>query len=385
MPSRKVAIFVDMEAAYGRGVMYGISRYIRAHSPWTIYGDPQRIVAPVPDLQHWPGDGVITQAWNDRNYAQIRDLHVPVVNVSHHIERPGVPSVLADSRQIGQIAAKHLLERGFRHFAFCGYVGHRYSEIRAESFRDAVLAAGGSFDQFDTEPPQVHPDQWEPQQTQLGEWLSKLPRPVGVLACNDSRAGQVSQVCSNFSLRIPEDVSLVGVDNDILVCEMSNPPLSSIDVSAEQVGYQAAALLDRLMKGEPAPEAPVLVPPRSVVVRRSSESLAISDPAVAEAMRYIHDHANTDLSVEDVVNAVPLSRRVLERRFRTILNTTIYDAVASARIDRVKQSLMHDDAPTPQIAHRCGFRYVQQFNRMFKQLTGMTPTAFRRQFRSGVV
>jgi LacI family transcriptional regulator len=377
----RVGIFVDMLSAFGREVLNGINAYVRSHDPWLIFGDPERIVAPLQDIAHWGGDGVIAQAWTPELREQLRHLNVPSVNVSHHRSDEIVSSVLADSLQIGALAARHLLERGFRQFGYCGFTGHRYSELRAEGFLAELQRHDCTCEVFDGVPPQAEPEQWDRRQAELAAWVGALRRPAGVMCCNDVRARHVAQVCLNIGVRVPEEMALVGVDNDRLVCEMSDPPLSSVNVAADQVGYEAAALLSRLMAGRPAPATPLLIAPRGIIARRSTDVLAIDDPIVAQAVRFIRDHAAEPISVDDVVAAVPLSRRVLERRFRKFLNRTAGDEIGHARIDRAKQLLTQSDTAIPEVARRSGFNYVQQFNTMFKKFTGLTPTTYRRQFR----
>jgi LacI family transcriptional regulator len=380
---RRVAIFVDMLSAYGREVLIGINRYTSAHGPWAVFGDPERIVAPISGLAHWQGDGVIAHVHQPAMQQLLVTLRQPVVNVSQYLAVSPFPTVLPDNDEVGRMGAEHLLERGFANFAFCGFAGHRYSEIRAAAFERAVRPRNATFSRFDTDPPQERPEEWDDRQAELADWIRSLPRPVGVLCCNDARARHVAQVCLDIGVRVPEEVALIGADNDELVCEMSNPPLSSIDVSAERVGFEAAALLDRLMKRQPPPDRPVLVPPTGVVTRRSSDLLAIADATVAAAVRLIRDHAHEALNVSDVADALPVSRRVLERRFRQTLGRTIGQQIALTRIDRAKQLLIHTDSPTPTVAERAGFRYVQQFNALFKKHTGQTPTQFRRAHRTG--
>ena len=363
-------------------MLLGVSRYVRTHGPWDVFGDPERIVAPIHDLQHWTGDGVIAQAWQPEIRTIVERLAVPVVNVSQHMAEPAPVSVLADSRAIGRAGAEHLLARGFRSFAYCGFNGHAYSEIRAKAFLTAIEEAGFTSTRFDGDPPQAMRGTWHERQAELAAWAKSLARPIGVMCCNDVRARHLAQACLEGGVRIPEDLALVGADNDELVCEMSNPPLSSISPSAEQVGYEAARLLDGLMSGtRPPPASPIFVPPGGVVTRRSSDILAIADPTVADAVRFIHDHAAEPIGVEDVVAAVPASRRVLERRFRDTLDRTIGEEICNARIDRAKRLLIYSDVAAPDVATGCGFQYVQQFNAMFKRVTGLTPTAFRRQYR----
>ena len=380
MVKRRVAIFVNVAIAYGRDTLLGISRYIRTHEPWLIFGDPDRSATPMGDANEWDGDGVIGQISGPHNHDLLRRPGLPVINVHDHTADWGAASVLPDNIAIGRMGARHLLERGFRHFGFCGFQGHGYSQWRALGFATEVQRERCQISQFDGEGMQTTPERWNEVKADMTAWVRSLPRPVGVMCCNDTRARHLAQICQDVGVRVPEDMALLGVDNDVLTCGMSNPPLSSVDLSAEQMGYEAAAVLDRLMAGGGRPTAPILIPPTGVVTRHSSDVLAISDPTVAQAVRFIYEHAGEPIGVDDVVNAVPASRRVLERRFRTILNHTIGEQIGNARIDRAKELLVHSDVPTPVVALRSGFRYVQQFNMMFKRFTGVTPVAYRRQF-----
>ncbi len=382
MATRRVAIFVDMLSAYGRDVLMGISRYSRNHGPWVVYGDPERIAAPIEKVEAWNGDGVIAQAYYLRLRECLQHLRLPVVNVSQNLPDETFPSVLPDNIAVGRMAAEHLLERGFHNFAFCGFTGHQYSELRHAAFAATVAEAGATCAIMNTEPPNDLPNMWTTRQAELAQWVKRLPKPVGMFCCNDARSRHVAEACMNSGVRVPEDLALIGVDNDELVCEMSNPPLSSIDVSAEQLGYEAAVLLDRLMAGAAAPDDTRLLKPTGVVVRRSTDVLAIDDQVVVAAMRYIHDHAATGICVEDVVARAHVSRRVLERRFRALLDRTIGQVIAQTKIDRVKRLLVDSDLPMPEIAERSGYPFVQQLNAVFKSHTGMTPTAWRRQFRA---
>lgn len=378
----RVAVFVDMLSGYGREILIGINRYIRTHGPWMMYGDPERVVAPIEEVERWGGDGIIAHVYQPRLRSMFAVMKVPVVNVSQLLADTGLTSVLPDNQAVGRLAAAHLLERGYRNFAFCGFTGHRYGELRCQAMQEVIAKHGFDCQVFNTDPPHDRPKEWEKSQQLLADWVKSLPKPVGLFCCNDARTRHVARVCEDHGVRVPEEVALLGVDNDELVCDMSNPPLSSIDVSAEQVGYEAAALLDRLMHRHKPPTEPILIPPMGVVRRRSTDVLAIPDEALAKAVRFIHDHAFEGISVEDVVATVPVSRRVLERRFRSLLERTIGDEITAVRLDHAKALLIHSDHPTSIIAERSGYQYIQQFNVAFKRRTGMTPTSYRRQFRA---
>jgi LacI family transcriptional regulator len=378
----RVAVFVDMPGGYGRGLLTGISNYVRAHRPWRLFGDPERAVAPVFDLASWDGDGLIIHLHTRELEAMARATGVPCVNVSGRMLRTEVPTVLPDNRAVGRLVATHFLERGFRQFAYTGFTGHGYAITRGNAFRATLESAGHECLMHESPAPREGArGSWERQQSHLRAWVEALPRPVAVMACNDVRARQVAQICEEAGLRVPEDIALVGSDNDELICELSNPPLSSVDLAIERVGYQAAAMLDALMSGQPPPDAPVLVPPAGVITRRSSDLLAIDDADVADAVRYIRDHAAEPVQVNDVVNATAVSRRVLERRFKRVLGHTVGDYLARTHVDRAAQLLIHTDLSMADIAARCGFNYIQQFNAVFKRHLHQTPRAYRNQHR----
>lgn len=381
MPRRRVAIFVDLPFAYGRDLLKGIARYATLHGPWEMYGDTDRIVMPVEDLSRWRGDGVIVQQVRPELEGLVSGNRWPVINVGDADLAARFPTVIPDNAAIGRLAARDLYERGFRDFGFCGFYGQDYSRVRGEGFAAEVQARGCTSSMIEGEGWQWAPQSWPARQAEIAAWIRALPRPVGVFCCSDVRARHVAQICAEIGVRIPEELALIGVDNDELMCDISNVGLSSVDLAATDVGYRAAALLDRLVDGETPPATPLLVPPVGVVTRRSSDVLAVADPSVAEALRYIRENAHKPIGIEHVVGAVAVGRRALERRFRLILGLTIGQQIAGTRMGIAKQLLIHSDLPAPLIAQRCGFSYVQQFNATFRRATSMTPTAYRRQFR----
>ncbi len=340
-------------------------------------------MSPVEQLRHWRGDGVIAHISTEPMLRAAGGCGVPVVNVSQYLPRVPFPSVLPDNAAVGRIAAEHLLQRGYEHFAYCGFIGHGYAEARLSSFTARLRESGYEVAVNRSLPPQERAEQWEQRQSKLAAWVAALPKPVGLMCCNDTRARHVTQACHTAGVRVPEDVAIIGADNDELICAMSNPPLSSIDVSAERVGYEAASLLARLMRGEvaPSPDQPILIPPGEAITRQSSDALAISDPDVAAAVRFIREHRSEPIQVGDVVDATAASRRVLERRFKKILGRTMGTQIVMAHLDRAKSLLADTDLPTDQVAERSGYAYVQQFNAMFKRHVGLTPSQYRRRYR----
>jgi LacI family transcriptional regulator len=214
-------------------------------------------------------------------------------------------------------------------------------------------------------------------------WLQSLPKPVGLMACNDLRAHQVLMACDENDLAVPEEVAVIGVDNDEAICGLSRPPLSSIDQNAEEVGYQAAALLDRLMQGGAPPQEKLIVEPSSVVARQSTDVVAVADADVAAALHHIREHACDGLSVNELLASVAMSRRTLERRFASLLGRSPKDEIARVQVGHVKRLLTMTDYPLAKIAQLTGFGYVESMCVLFKNMVGQTPGQYRRQNRCG--
>ena len=291
-----VALLVESTRAYGRGLLSGIATYLRKHGSWTIDWQERSLSeAPPCWLGSWDGDGIIARVTTRPLAQAIRALRLPTVDLYGWL--PGVdwPCLRTDNTRVARLAADHFLERGFRHFAYCGFTGVNYSDERLQRFLNAVRAAGHAC--HVCESPRVRQtagtaaseQQGVLYEAELAGWLRDLPKPVGVLACNDTRGQQVLNACRKTGLAVPDEVAVLGVDNNILVCNLSDPPLSSVDLNCERIGYEAAALLARLLAGRRAKTRTLLTEPRGIVTRESTDVLAVQDPEIAEAMRLSPD------------------------------------------------------------------------------------------------
>ncbi|HVR87070.1 MAG TPA: substrate-binding domain-containing protein, partial [Planctomycetota bacterium] len=302
---------------------------------------------------------------------------LPTVGLYDRVEdRLRLPMILNDNLAVGRMGARHLADRGFRHLAYYGVRRERWSELRLAGAAEVARSAKATF--------AVHASggTWEPSQERLQRWIASLPRPLGLVAANDLHGLRALDACRRAGLAVPEMVAVVGADDDAEVCELSDPPLSSVTFHPERVGQEAAALLDRLMGGRAAPAQPLLVPPLGVSARQSSDILAIDDPDVAQAIHHIRRHAFEGITVEDLLRELPLSRRALEHRFRRRLGRTPKEEIQRLRFEEAKSLLATTDLPVARISDRLGFHQPAYLSAAFQREAGMTPSSYRRNHRS---
>ncbi len=372
---RQVALLIETSNDYARGLLQGIVHYIREHQPWSFHLMEQgRGDDPPPWLDRWKGDGIIARIETPRIARAVVRAGLPAVDVSAARLVPELPWVETDDAQISRLAAEHLLERGFKNFAYCGDARFNWSVWRESHFRAQIEAAHHRVHLFR---PKVASANLGAQVGELRRWLQALPKPIGIMACYDIRGQQVLDACRSAQLAVPGEVAVIGVDNDALLCELASPPLSSVIPNTHRTGYEAAALLDRLMTGKRVPAAPHLIVPLGVAARQSTDVLAVDDRDIARAVQFIREHACAGINVGDVLRAVPLSRRVLEQRFQRLLGRTPREEILHVRLNRVQQLLAETDLPLYLIAERTGFDHVEYLSVVFKRETGHTTSDFR--------
>jgi LacI family transcriptional regulator len=377
-----VALLIETSNAYARGLLRGIRAYIREHRSWSIYVGEHRRGDPAPQwLKKWSGDGIIARIENTAIAEAVMASGLPAVDVSAARHVPNLLYVETDDAEIARLAADHLLQRGFRHFGFCGDPRFNWSNWRAEHFRQQVARARFHCSIY---PPSQEPHgtvSWEREQADIEAWIHSLPKPVGVMACYDIRGREVLNVCRQVGVGVPDQVAVIGVDNDELICDLADPPLSSVIPDAQRTGYEAARLLDLLMDGQTELPLAHLIKPLGIVVRGSTDVLATDDAEVSAAVRFIRSHASEGIKVEDVLRAVPVSRRALESRFDKLLGRTPHQEITRVQIERVKELLAETDLPLSAIAHRAGYKHVEYMSVVFKRETGLPPSQYRAGFR----
>lgn len=386
---RRVLLMIETSRAYGRAVLRGIAKYSRARGPWIFhrpapfYWGRSTPGSSVAQLLKLGADGAILREQTRREQIEaIVATGLPVIVAPYTEPFAGVPNIVSDDVAIGRMAADYLLGRGFQHFAYCGF-GDLYfwSRQRGRSFCERVRTAGHEAHYYESE--QHLPASrrsWAREPQALIEWLRALPKPVGLMACNDDRSQYVLEACKLAGLHVPEQVAILGMGNDDLVCDLATPRLSSIAVSSEKAGYEAAALLDKLMSGrEPAGEM-VVGRPSHVVTRPSTDVFAVRDRYVCEALRFIRAHAGSEpILVDDVAKAVALSRRSLYERFARMLGRSVHEEIKRVRVDRLARLLVSTDLSVAQIAARLGGTDMKNLSRYFKQDMGVTPLQYRKR------
>lgn len=383
MPAvRKVALMIETSNMYARDVLHGIRAWQREHGGWTIRLSEQGRGEGVPDwLRDWRGDGVIARVENERIAAALRRKRLPVVDVSAALPRPAFPRVVTDSAAATQLALDHLRERGFEIFGYCGDPRFEWARQRGAHFRAQVEGSGRTLYEYVPRGAAARRPGGDHEMQALASWLAGLPRPAGVLACYDIRGQHVLEACQLAGLAVPDDIAVIGIHNDELVCDLCHPPLSSVIPDARRAGYEAAALLARRMRGEAVRLQTTLVPPLGVACRQSTDVVAVGDPKVAAAVRFMRERAHTGIGVADVLRAVPMSRTLLERRFKALLGRTPHEHLRRQRLDRVRTLLATTDLSMGAIAEKTGFAYQEYLTVMFRRETGMTPKVFRQRHR----
>jgi LacI family transcriptional regulator len=379
----KVALMVETSRGFGRDLLRGIARYARLHGPWSFHITPGDYMQQVPKMKQWGGTGIIARIPNERVAQAVIEANVPTIALGLTDEQMQEGSPLAtfselssDAKQVAELAATYLLERRFTQFAYVGLDDRAWSKRRERAFCQRVEQAGFKVHVYaGSERPRDKV--WEKEQKILAEWMHSLPTPIGLFACNDDRGRQVLDACRLASLHVPEDVAVLGTDNDEVFCDLADPPLSSVALNAETAGYRAAELLDGMMSGRIRKRQRIPVEAVGVVSRRSTEVVAVNDPDVVSALQYIRRELGCGISVQNVANEVAVSRRSLEKRFRDTIGRTILEEIQLVRLERSKRMLLETTYPISRIAEMSGFGSTGYFIQFFQSRVGETPRRYR--------
>lgn len=379
----KVALLVETARGFGRDLLHGIARYARLHGPWSFHITPGDYKQVVPKMKQWGGTGIIARIPDDRVAQAVIEANVPTIAIGLTDEqmRAGHPlskfsEISSDAVEVSHQAAEHLLARRFTRFAYVGSEDRGWSRRRQVIF-EKHLREHGFQPYVYQQPKRVRDRVWEHEQELLADWIGGLPTPIGLFACDDDRGREVLEACSLAGLHVPEDVAVIGVDNDEVFCELSNPPLSSVALNAETAGYRAAALLDVMMRGKIRRPQRIVVEALGVVTRRSTDVVAVEDEDIATALRFIQREQGRGITVESVVQETAVSRRKLEKRFSEMIGRTILEEIQLVRLERAKRLLVETTYSVSKIAELAGFGSAGYFIQFFQKRVGKTPRKYR--------
>ena len=384
----KIALCIEQTSNHTRGIAKGVSLYAQTHGPW-IFSIIEKIsggglVAPPQNRSKgFDSDGIIAYTQETAVLDELLQFGVPVVNTTQTTAMsPEVPFVASDDRALGRLVANHFMDKGFKEFAFCGSVSYSpCSFLRGAGFREELEKEGFEVSFFSgTDHPSRKID-WNRDRKKVARWIRSLGQPLALFADNDSAGRVLADICRELDIHVPEEVAIVGANNDELICEFSNPHLSSVALAKEQVGFEAAELVEQLIQKKKIPALPILVPPLGITTRRSSEIFAVEDPHIAKALNFIYTYAGEAIGVEDILKELPLCRRTLEIRFRNAIGRSPYEEIRRAHVKRAKKLLAETNLPLDRIAEASGFSETKHFYLNFRKETGLSPTQFRKRFK----
>ena len=381
---KQIAVLVETDSSAGCRIIRGIANYADRHGQWHLLLDPR-------DHEHrsalpdgWQGHGIIARITSTNQLEQLRARRLPLVNVDDVIEpRDELTSVVTDEAALADMALAHLLDRGFKRFAFFAPPSVEYSHRRGEAFVERVREAGYECAVYKPGYRAGRRIGWAERLRRVERWIRSLDQPIAVLAVDATRARELTEMCHLAGIRVPDDAAVLAGSLDELLCDVSTPPLSAINVASERIGHDAALCLDQLMAGEAPPTGPIEIPPRGVQSRQSTDLLAIDDAEIVDALRYIRNHAHRGIIVEDILRQVPISRRSLEIQFRKYLGRSPAREIRRVQLERSRDLLGRRELSITEVALSCGFANATRFGVAFKKDTGKTPHSFRKELLAG--
>ncbi len=377
--SPRIILFLDASRGFYRSMLSGIAHYSALNGRWTFFRKkPDYLISEetidLKELKDWKPDGVICSITQAKELSQ---LNVPIVGYDPGNYKGRIPCILSDDRETGRLAAQHLLELGHRNFAFCGFNSLQWSRDRCRNFCSEVEKAGAKVCIFAG---YGNTTTWLKEESSIREWIQSLPKPIGMFCCNDDRAASVVEDCLDLGYSVPEDISIIGADDDETICELANPPLSSVRLSAKKAGYEAARLMRLLILGKEKMKGQrIIAPSAGIAVRQSTNVLMVKNIEVRKALRFIRENMNRPIQVSDVVRVTGLCHRSLNNQFHSELGASISKHVTRARIEYISHLLTDTDMRIQEIAANVGYEDDRHFSRYFKRATGLTPKSFRRK------
>jgi LacI family transcriptional regulator len=379
----KILLLIDFSSEFSRGILKGLIRYSKDHGPWifyrlpsyykTLYGEKGVIQW----AKEWKADAIIAR-WDEEGTHLLTSLNIPIILQNYKSRSDYFSNLTGDYIGTGEMAAQFFIKRRYRNFAFYGNKGVIWSQERAKGFRKEIEKIEGNYYYFESE--NLDGEQWSSSHLQLDNWLLSLPKPIALFACDDSFALRVSEICKINNIAIPDEIALMGVDNDELICNLSDPPISSIVLDVEKGGYEAGRLMDQLIHHQRKEPFNIVIRPTRFELRKSTEKYNITNEYILQVVHYIEKNFASEINIEELTRLVPLSRRNLEVKFKNEMGTTIYQFILNCRIDYFTHLLLTTNRPLFDLAIDAGFSDYKNISRLFKRMKGCTPLEYREKF-----
>jgi len=378
---RKIILLIDCSSEYDRRLLRGLVSYSREHGPWSFYRIPVSQIGMrdaglriIEWAKKWNADAIVGR-WRWDNISLLYDLNIPVVLQNYEGRSTTFSNLTGDYVGTGAKVARFFIDHRFKNFAYFGVENVVWSEERKQGFEDEVVRSGGRFFSLMVQDANK-------EKARVVKWLLSLPKPVALFACDDAFALVITEICNMEDIPIPEDLSLIGVDNDDLLCAISSPQISSVELNVEQGGYDLGEMLDRQFESKRVWSFSVVVSPGSIIERGTTLKHYFNDAYVDRIVKFIDENFDQYITMDQILSQVPLSRRNIEIRFRNEMDgMTIYKYLHASRMGKFKDLLVNTDLSISEIAYQCGLQSPQNVSRLFKQQYGCTPREYRQQNR----
>lgn len=378
----KIILLIDISEEYGQNLLKGISKYSKEYGPWIFckmplfYRETLGMEGIVNFAKEWEADGIIGQLYNDHDIKKVLDAGIFLIAEDFKERFSDIVNITGGYYEAGIMGAEYFLKKGFKNFAFYGFKNIVWSRERSEGFENHINAQGFQVHHFDQDKAPTR-ELWYYKPSALSQWLQSLPKPIAIMACDDERGQHITEACKHANIQIPEEIAVLGVDNDVMTCNLSDPPLSSINLDTQKGGYEAARLMDQMIHNKEQLNQNIIVGPTQVITRQSTDIASTNDKYIAKALKFIHQNIDNSINVPDVIKQVPLSRRALEKRFRETTGTGVYKYIYNLQIQKFAERLLETDKSIFEIALESGFNNSKNISRQFKQVKGCTPIEYR--------
>lgn len=378
----KILLLIDYSSEFDRKLLRGLVQYSKENGPWLFYRLPSYYSSMYGQqgilkwAKEWKADAIIGQ-WDNDTIDLLKELNIPIVLQNYHHRSTTYSNLTGDYKGTGRMAAQFFAKRMFRNFAYFGVKGVVWSDERCEGYRQEVTRTGGSFSCFESDKPE------DEIRIEVIEWLKELPKPTALFCCDDAHALFISETCKICNIPILEEIALLGVDNDDLICNISDPPISSIELEVERGGNSIGRLIHQQIKKEHEGTFNIVINPIRIELRQSTEKHNIKDPNILEVVKHIEGHYSSDLTIESLIAQIPLSRRNFEIKFKNALNTSVYQYILNCRVNHLADLLLTTNRPLTDLAIEVGFKDYNNISRIFKKFKGCSPLEYRQKKTEG--